>query len=117
MPSAAHLQAAAKPIYECLEGWSESTKGARSWAQLPATAIKYIRRIEELIQPLRDSGEIVSTFENAGQNGAYNSGFMVMTLAPWDKRERSQHGDCQESHTVSVRSRAAVPSRTAVRVV
>ncbi len=49
-----------------------------------------MRRIEELIQPLRDSGEIVSTFENAGQNGAYNSGFMVMRLAPWDQRERSQ---------------------------
>ncbi|MEQ1955288.1 efflux RND transporter permease subunit [Mesorhizobium sp. CN2-181] len=49
-----------------------------------------MRRIEELIQPLRDSGEIISTFENAGQNGQYNSGFMVMTLAPWDQRERSQ---------------------------
>ena len=49
-----------------------------------------MRRIEELIQPLRDSGEIVSTFENAGNNGSYNSGFMVMTLAPWDQRERSQ---------------------------
>jgi adenylosuccinate synthase len=50
LPSAAHLQAAARPIYETVEGWSESTKGARSWAQLPATAIKYIRRIEELIE-------------------------------------------------------------------
>ncbi|MFI0849627.1 efflux RND transporter permease subunit [Mesorhizobium sp. IMUNJ 23232] len=49
-----------------------------------------MRRIEELIQPLRDSGEIVSTFENAGQNGQYNSGFMVMTLAPWGERARSQ---------------------------
>ena len=49
-----------------------------------------MRRIEELIQPLRDSGEIESTFENAGQSGSYNSGFMVMTLAPWDERERSQ---------------------------
>jgi adenylosuccinate synthase len=50
LPSATHLQAAAKPVYENIEGWSESTKGARSWAQLPATAIKYIRRIEELIE-------------------------------------------------------------------
>jgi adenylosuccinate synthase len=50
LPSAAHLQAAAKPVYEAIEGWSESTRGARSWAQLPATAIKYIRRIEELIE-------------------------------------------------------------------
>ncbi|MGX5847142.1 efflux RND transporter permease subunit [Mesorhizobium sp. PL10] len=49
-----------------------------------------MQKIERLIQPLRNSGEIVSTFENAGQNGAYNSGFMVMTLAPWDKRARSQ---------------------------
>ena len=37
-------------VYEMIEGWSESTRGARSWAQLPATAIKYIRRVEELIQ-------------------------------------------------------------------
>jgi adenylosuccinate synthase len=50
LPAATHLQAQAKPIYETLEGWSDSTRGARSWAQLPATAIKYIRRIEELIE-------------------------------------------------------------------
>jgi adenylosuccinate synthase len=43
-------QAAAVPIYETLDGWSESTAGARSWADLPANAIKYIRRVEELIQ-------------------------------------------------------------------
>ncbi len=49
LPAARGLQAAAKPIYEEIEGWSESTRGARSWAQLPAQAIKYIRRIEELI--------------------------------------------------------------------
>lgn len=49
LPARADLQAAAKPIYETLEGWDDSTQGARSWAQLPATAIKYIRRIEELI--------------------------------------------------------------------
>jgi adenylosuccinate synthase len=40
---------AAEPVYERFEGWSESTAGARSWADLPAAAIKYIRRIEELI--------------------------------------------------------------------
>ncbi len=50
LPSGSHLQAQAKPIYESIEGWAQSTKGARSWAQLPATAIKYIRRIEELIE-------------------------------------------------------------------
>ena len=49
LPAAAELQAVAKPVYETIEGWSESTRGARSWAELPATAIKYIRRIEELI--------------------------------------------------------------------
>ncbi|MBK8906390.1 MAG: adenylosuccinate synthase [Rhodospirillales bacterium] len=43
-------QAAAEPVYETMEGWSESTRGARSWAELPATAVKYIRRIEELIE-------------------------------------------------------------------
>jgi adenylosuccinate synthase len=33
-----------------MEGWSDSTRGARTWADLPATAVKYIRRIEEIIQ-------------------------------------------------------------------
>jgi adenylosuccinate synthase len=42
-------QAAVEPVYETIEGWQQSTAGARSWAQLPAAAIKYIRRIEELI--------------------------------------------------------------------
>lgn len=49
LPAASELQAIAKPIYETIDGWSESTRGARSWAELPAAAIKYIRRIEELI--------------------------------------------------------------------
>ena len=49
LPAAADLQALAKPVYETIDGWSASTRGARSWAQLPAAAIKYIRRIEELI--------------------------------------------------------------------
>ncbi len=48
-PSGMGDQAAAKPIYETLEGWSETTQGARSWVDLPATAVKYVRRIEELI--------------------------------------------------------------------
>jgi len=50
LPAAAGAQAKAEPIYETLEGWSESTQGARSWAQLPATAIKYVKRIEELVE-------------------------------------------------------------------
>ncbi|WP_149140923.1 adenylosuccinate synthase [Gemmobacter caeruleus] len=49
LPTAADQQARCKPIYEELEGWSESTAGARSWAELPAAAIKYVRRVEELI--------------------------------------------------------------------
>ena len=40
---------AVKPIYESLEGWSETTAGARSWSELPAQAVKYVRYIEELI--------------------------------------------------------------------
>lgn len=50
LPIAADAQARCKPIYEELEGWSETTAGARSWAELPGAAIKYVRRIEELIQ-------------------------------------------------------------------
>jgi adenylosuccinate synthase len=50
LPAATQLQAKLKPVYETIEGWQESTKGARSWAQLPAQAIKYIRRVEELIE-------------------------------------------------------------------
>ena len=49
LPADALLQAKLKPVYERLEGWSQSTRGARSWAQLPANAIKYVRRVEELI--------------------------------------------------------------------
>jgi adenylosuccinate synthase len=50
LPAAMAAQAAAKPIYEAIEGWSGSTRGARSWAELPAQAIKYVRRIEELVE-------------------------------------------------------------------
>ena len=49
LPASMTAQAEVEPIYEQLEGWSESTRGARSWAELPASAVKYIRRIEELI--------------------------------------------------------------------
>ncbi len=50
LPTAAAVQARVRPIYEEMEGWQESTAGARSWADLPAAAIKYVRRVEELIQ-------------------------------------------------------------------
>jgi adenylosuccinate synthase len=49
-PASPRGQAAVQPIYETYEGWPESTRGARSWVDLPANAIKYIRRIEELIE-------------------------------------------------------------------
>jgi len=48
-PASQGAQARVEPIYEEIEGWSGSTAGARSWADLPAQAIKYVRRIEELI--------------------------------------------------------------------
>jgi adenylosuccinate synthase len=50
LPAATALQARVEPIYETMEGWQETTHGARSHAQLPATAIKYVRRVEELIE-------------------------------------------------------------------
>ena len=49
LPSEMSRQARIEPVYEVFEGWSDSTQGARSYADLPATAIKYIVRIEELI--------------------------------------------------------------------
>ena len=49
LPTAAYQQARCTPIYEEMEGWQDNTAGARSWAQLPGAAIKYVRRIEELI--------------------------------------------------------------------
>jgi adenylosuccinate synthase len=50
LPAQPARQARAKPVYEAIPGWSESTMSARSWADLPAAAVKYIRRLEELIQ-------------------------------------------------------------------
>jgi adenylosuccinate synthase len=49
LPASMKLQAECRPIYETLPGWSSSTQGARSWVDLPAEAIKYVRRIEELV--------------------------------------------------------------------
>jgi len=50
LPASQGQQARVQPIYETLEGWTESTEGARSWADLPAQAVKYVKRVEELIQ-------------------------------------------------------------------
>ena len=49
LPADAVEQAGIEAVYETIPGWSESTRGARSWAELPANAVKYVRRIEELI--------------------------------------------------------------------
>jgi adenylosuccinate synthase len=49
LPASASAQARVEPIYESIEGWKSATAGARSWAELPAQAIKYVRRIEELV--------------------------------------------------------------------
>jgi adenylosuccinate synthase len=49
LPASEQAQAEVEPIYETVAGWSEPTVGARSWGELPAQAIKYVRRIEELI--------------------------------------------------------------------
>ncbi|MVA96350.1 adenylosuccinate synthase [Nitratireductor sp. CAU 1489] len=49
LPASQGAQARAEPIYETLEGWKDSTRGARSWNDLPAQAVKYVRYVEELI--------------------------------------------------------------------
>ena len=50
LPAAPAAQGRVEPIYETIEGWKGSTRGARSWGELPAAAIKYVRRIEELVE-------------------------------------------------------------------
>jgi adenylosuccinate synthase len=50
LPASIAMQEAAEPVYEELPGWAGSTKGARSYAELPAEAVKYVRRIEELVE-------------------------------------------------------------------
>jgi adenylosuccinate synthase len=50
LPASQSAQERVEPIYETIEGWEGTTSGARSWADLPAQAIKYVRRIEELIE-------------------------------------------------------------------
>ncbi len=50
LPAGHNAQERVKPVYESFEGWTQSTRGARSWAELPAQAVKYVRQIEELIE-------------------------------------------------------------------
>ena len=49
LPAGLKAQAAVRPVYEEIDGWSETTHGARTWRDLPANAVKYVRRLEELI--------------------------------------------------------------------
>jgi len=50
LPASEHAQSRVEPVYETVEGWKDKTAGARSWADLPAQAIKYVKRIEELVE-------------------------------------------------------------------
>jgi adenylosuccinate synthase len=50
LPASQHAQAQLQPIWKTFKGWSQSTRGARSWGDLPAQAVKYVRHIEELIE-------------------------------------------------------------------
>ena len=79
-----------------------------------------MREIERLIQPLRDSGEIESTFATAGQGGSANSGFMVLRLAPWEKRQRTQQEIVAEINPIvaqvpGVRAFAMQPNSLGIR--
>ncbi len=50
LPAGSNAQERIEPVWEDFEGWSQSTRGARSWAELPAQAVKYVRRVEDLIE-------------------------------------------------------------------
>jgi adenylosuccinate synthase len=49
-PAGQNAQARVTPIWETFEGWTQSTRGARKWSDLPAQAVKYVRQVEELIE-------------------------------------------------------------------
>jgi HAE1 family hydrophobic/amphiphilic exporter-1 len=79
-----------------------------------------MREIEQLITPMRESGEIRNTFGIAGSNSSSNSGFMVLSLAPWDERERSQQEIVDEIETLmlqvpGVRAFVAQPNSLGIR--
>ncbi len=71
-----------------------------------------LEKIETAIQPLRDSGEILTTYGIAGSGGSSNNGFMVLTLAPWKERSRSQQ-EIMADITARVRGITAVRIFTA----
>jgi HAE1 family hydrophobic/amphiphilic exporter-1 len=73
-----------------------SCASTRRRASASTTRRSRCARSRTLIQPLRQSGEILSTFANAGQGGSTNNGFMVLTLAPWDRAHAHAAGDRRE---------------------
>jgi HAE1 family hydrophobic/amphiphilic exporter-1 len=79
-----------------------------------------MREIEQLVAPMRQSGEIRNTFGIAGSNSASNSGFMVLSLAPWHERERTQQQIVDEIENLmrqvpGVRVFAAQPNSLGIR--
>ena len=67
LPAGEGAQARIEPVYETIEGWKEPTANARSWADLPAQAIKYVRRVEELV-----GCPIALAFHQPGTRGYYS---------------------------------------------
>jgi len=79
-----------------------------------------VREIEELLVPLQDSGEITNVFAIVGMGGRDNRAFMVMTLAPWGDRERSQQEIVAEINrglqgVIGVRAFAIQPNSLGIR--
>ncbi|WP_096785096.1 efflux RND transporter permease subunit [Rhodobacter sp. CZR27] len=79
-----------------------------------------MREIEDLLIPLREAGEVVNVFAIAGQGGRDNRGFMVIALAPWEARERSQQEIADEINAglrkvVGIRAFAIQPNSLGVR--
>jgi HAE1 family hydrophobic/amphiphilic exporter-1 len=79
-----------------------------------------MRAIEDIVAPLQAAGEIENVFAIAGMGGQQNRGFMVMTLAPWDQRERSQQAIVAEinrglASVIGVRAFAIQPNSLGIR--
>ncbi|MCZ4428562.1 efflux RND transporter permease subunit [Agrobacterium sp. SOY23] len=79
-----------------------------------------LQRIEENLQPLRDSGEIRNIYSITGMNGSSNTGFMVLTLAPWADRERTQNQIAADvtsaaNKVPALRGNAAQPNSLRIR--
>ncbi len=79
-----------------------------------------LQRIEENLKPLRDSGEIRNIYSITGMNGSSNSGFMVLTLAPWGERERTQNQIAQDVNAAAqnvpaLRGTASQPNSLRIR--